>query len=259
MTIDVVIGVYKPDIRTFNRVKEMLKKQTVKNRLHEIWNKPEPVAMNTGVRKSKGAIVVIMSQDCVPEDERWLERLISPFKDKKVVASVSDTYLPKDEWKKYDLITRMLIAKEQKVIRSRLDARACAYRKKVLYSLGLFDENPKLIGIDSDMYLKLKAKGKIAYPGCKILHIHPYRKWDRLRLERKYSLGAGAVSRRYGGSYPDSWKYFLRAIPILGLFPLWYVFPYRRFPLLAVSYLLFSPILHAMIVYSFWKGYLFLK
>ena len=103
MKIPIVIPIYKPDPKVYGKVRDMLKKQTVKNEVLEISGFTESKGMNHGIKKATGEIVVTMNQDCIPEDEYWLEKLIKPFEDPKVVATVSDTIvMPYKLWKKAD-------------------------------------------------------------------------------------------------------------------------------------------------------------
>lgn len=253
--IDIVIAVYNPPMNIFSRVKEMLKKQTIKNNVIEVWNMPEAVAVNTGIKKSKSSIVVNMCQDCVPEDEKWLERLIEPFKDPEVIATNSDTLLPYEYWKKYDLISKTLTIKEQKIIRSLFDARGCAFRRELLEEIGFISEDPNLMAIDTDIYMKIAGKGKIVYPGCKILHFHPLTAYKRLRLEYTYPQASGAIFRLYWAKFPGWWKMLIRATPVLGILSILLAFPIFRAPLLFFIYLPLVPLLHVFYLMGFWKGF----
>jgi len=46
-------------------------------------------ARNLGAREAKGEIVVLLTQDALPADRRWLSTLLAPFYDPRVVASYS--------------------------------------------------------------------------------------------------------------------------------------------------------------------------
>lgn len=58
-------------------------------RVEIITNFTHGRARNQGVRLSKGDFVVLMSQDAVPRDERWLHSLLRPFSDPAVAATFS--------------------------------------------------------------------------------------------------------------------------------------------------------------------------
>ena len=64
--VSVVIPVYKPKMAVFNRLKEMLGKQTIPVEIIEKWNNPEAVSMNLGIKEAEGEIIVILAQDCIP-------------------------------------------------------------------------------------------------------------------------------------------------------------------------------------------------
>ena len=163
-------------------------------------------------------------------DEKWLEKLIRPLiDDDKIITSVSDLLLPEWYWKKYPFFTRILCLNEREVRRPVMDARACAYRKKDLEKIGFFNEDPKVIGIDSDLYLKLIALGKIAYPGCVVYHLHPLTNKQKIKLTYNYGVGNGKLVRKYDMKIHGFWRRILRAIPLIGLFSIGYNFPYRKY------------------------------
>ena len=85
--ISIVIYLYKPEKEIYELVKEMLKKQTIKAEIIESWNMPEAQSINTGIRRAKGEIIVVLAQDCVPENEFWLEKLVKPLENKNVSAT----------------------------------------------------------------------------------------------------------------------------------------------------------------------------
>jgi rhamnosyltransferase len=46
-------------------------------------------ARNLGAREARGEIVVLMTQDALPQDETWLAKLLAPMSDPKVAATYS--------------------------------------------------------------------------------------------------------------------------------------------------------------------------
>ena len=44
------------------------------------------LAINDGIRASKGELIVCISAHCIPTDEMWLENLMSPLSDEKIVG-----------------------------------------------------------------------------------------------------------------------------------------------------------------------------
>ena len=159
--VSIVIPVYKPDEKIFSRVKGMIKNQTIASEIVEMWNNPEAVSMNKGIVAATGEIIVILAQDCVPHGKNWLEELIKPLENPEVVVSTSYLNLPEEFWKKrYKFLTRILTINEIKFAKPVMDARACAYRKKDLIKVGMFNEDPKCIAIDADIFMKLRKIGR---------------------------------------------------------------------------------------------------
>tara|TARA_Y100000310_G_scaffold341858_2_gene442511 strand:- start:9519 stop:10355 length:837 start_codon:yes stop_codon:yes gene_type:complete len=255
--VSIVIPVYKPNEKIFEKVKAMIKKQTVKSEIIEMWNNPEAVSLNKGIKKAKGEIVVTLAQDCVPHGNRWLEKLIKPLEDEKVSVSVSDLNLPKEFWKnEYSFLTRMLSISELGVRRPMMDARACAYRKKDLIELGLFNEDPKTVAIDADLYMKLIKKGKVVHPGSIVDHLHHLSDERKIKMIYNYAEANGKLVKLYGTRISFFWSRFIRAIPFLGLFPL-FIFPAKNHADLFPGYVLISLFPHLIYIYGFWKGFLF--
>jgi hypothetical protein len=141
-----------------------------------------------------------------------------------------------------------------------MDARACAYRKKDLVKIGMFNENPKTIAIDGDLKKRLLQIGKIAHPGVAVDHLHPLTDERKIKMIYNYAEANGKLIRA-GFKKSNSWLSWIRAIPIIGMLPIIYVFPYKRldcwhyFPL----YLALTPFQHVIELYGFWKGFLFNK
>jgi len=253
--ISIVIAVFKPDEKIFQKLKEKLKEQTIKAELIENWNMPEAKSMNIGIKKAKGEIIITLAQDCIPEDKFWLEKLVSPLvQDKNIAITVSDLYLPEFYWKKYPFLTKMMTINELEIRLPNMDSRACAYRKKDLEKVGLFNEDPNVIGIDNDLYRKMKSLGEIIHPGVNVLHMHPLNNEKKIKLDYKYSLASGKIVRKFGVKDHAFFKRLIRATPILGLVPILLAFPLKKYPLLFPTFLLISPISHFVYVFGFWKG-----
>ena len=257
--VSIVIPVYKPDEKVFEILKKRLKEQTIKAEVIENWNMPEAISMNTGIKKAKGEIVVILPQDAVPKSKYWLERLIKPLSDKKVIAVVSDLYLPEEHWRNYSFLIKILTLNERKKQFPKMDARGCAYRKKELVAAGMFDEDPKVIGIDTELYVKLKQKGKIVRSNEIVFHMHRYDSAKKIiKNLYTYSEGNGKAIRKYGRKAGAFFKRISRAIPVWGVASIIYRFPWKRyfylFPIYAVVAI---PFIHIVNILGFWKGFFF--
>ncbi len=253
--VSVIIPVYKPENKTLEEIRKKINSQTIPAEIIENWNMPEAVSMNTGIKKAKGEIIVILAQDCVPSSDTWLESLVKPLENKKIVVSVSDLLLPEWYWRKYPFFTRILTLKELKIWRPFMDMRACAYRKKDLLDAGLVNEDPRVIGIDSDLYLRLKSRGEVYHPGVHVYHLHPLTNKAKLKMLYNYAEGGGKEVRKHGMKVRRFTRRILRALPFFGLASLLAVFPYKKYWPLFPAYLLLMLIEHVIWVYAFWKGF----
>jgi len=256
--VSIVIPVYKPEKEVFDKLKEMLKKQTIKAEVIENWNMPEAKSMNTGIKKAKGEIIITLAQDCIPEDEFWLEKLIKPLEDENVVATVSNLRLPEKYWKTYSFFIRMFTLPDRRIRKPMMDARACAYRKEDIEKAGLFDEDPKVIGIEVDLSENLKKIGKIVHPNINVIHMHKYINFKKIiDTIYNYSKGNGKAVKDYGLKLNDFWQRFIRAIPFLGIVSIVYRFPFEKYGHLFPLYMFFIvPINHIINIFGFWKGLL---
>ncbi|MAG37891.1 hypothetical protein CMI45_00690 [Candidatus Pacearchaeota archaeon] len=260
LTASVIIPVYNPDPNLLKEIVSRLKKQTVKPEILLIdQGLPEFIQTNIGLKKASGDVLITLSQDCLPENETWLESLIAPFKDKEVVATTSDLELPHKTWKKFDLLAKILTIKEQTIITPALDGRATAYRSSALKKIGYMNESRVTVAGDDDTYLKIKKLGKIAYPHAKVFHIHKSTGKERLLLEYRYAKGSGTSLRLFSFNLPGRWKTFLRIFPFFGIFGFLARFPIKRSLKLFTLYALISPLLHVIYTVGFWKGFLFIE
>ncbi len=258
--VSIVIPVYKPEKEVLDRIRNMIKKQTVKAELVENWNMPQSKSFNTGIKKSKGDIIVTLSQDCVPEDEFWLEKLIKPLENKEVVATVSDLHITKDYWERRSFLIRILTINDRKIRKPTMDAKACAYRKKDLEKIGLFNEDPKIIGIDADLYLKLKKIGKIVRANVKVFHLHKFDNFKKtIKTICNYSKSNGNFVKEYGLNNTGFCHRIARATPYLGFASMFYRFPLKEYSYFIPLYLCIAPLEHVINVIFFWNGFFFNK
>ena len=158
--VSVVIPVYKPEKEVFNKLKEILKKQTIPVEIIEKWNNPEAVSINLGIKEAKGEFIIILAQDCVPENEFFVEKIIKPFKDPNVSAVVSDLLLPESDWKKRPFLIRIFTINDLKLRKPSMNLSSCAYRKKDLVEkTGYLRED--VSAVDVDFARKIKRFGPL--------------------------------------------------------------------------------------------------
>ncbi len=262
--VSVVIPVYKPDPEIFKKIKDMLKKQTVKAEVIENWNMPEAKSMNVGIRKAKGEIIVTLCADCVPENESWLEKLIKPLERKNVVATISDLYLPEEYWRKYPFLIKIFTLPDRKIRKPEMDARGCAYRKEDIKKAGLFNEDPKVIAIEAELAQNLEKIGKIVRSDVKVHHLHHFKSFKKvIQTFYVYSKANGMTLKKDGTKnggfwHRHFWHRVIRAIPFLGFVSMLYRFPIKEYlHLLPIYMILAAPINHIVNVFGFWSGFLF--
>lgn len=259
MDASIIIPAFKPDKNVLERISNALKNQKFGGRYELLiidrgWGFSKQ--MNFGIRKSKYEIVIMLPQDCIPEGKYWLRNLLAPFKDKKVVASVSRVKFPDKLWKESSNFTKVLIAKEKGTITSLLDGKGSAYRKKALKQIGLFDEkNFRTAGEDFDIYIKLKKIGRIFYPNATIIHYHPTTFIKRLKKDYQYANGYGALVRIHRRDMARWYAGILRAIPFFGIPVFLYSYLMTRLYSLFPVYLTIVMFNHIFYIYGFWKGF----
>src|SRR3989344_7836068 len=141
MNVSIVIPLHNPDPVILNNIKKSLKSQRFKGKKEIILveNKGLADSLNYGIRKAKYPIIVSLHQDCIPVDNNWLSKLISPLKNKNVVCSVSKVELPSSFWKSFNMPSRILSSKEQSVLTPQMDEKGCAYKKSIFKKTGFFD------------------------------------------------------------------------------------------------------------------------
>lgn len=220
MDVSIVMPIYKPNLETMSKIDTALKSQKFNGKV-EIIKVDEGLGLsdsiNFGIKRTRYPIIVTLHQDCVPVNDYWLRDLTLPLGDEEVVASVSKVLMPSEIWDKFDSISKILSAKEQKLITPLMDEKGCAYRKSALKKTGLFDGKTfRTAGEDFDMYIKLKSVGEIAYPETQVTHYHYYNWKSRLKKELQLSNAFGTLVRKYGKRMPGWYIGILKAFPIIG-------------------------------------------
>ena len=259
MNVSIVLPIYKANKEILQRVLTAVKKQKFSGGVEVLpidkgWGMAKQ--MNYGINKSKYEIVVTLPQDCIPEGEHWLENLVGPLKDSAIVASASKVHFPVQLWGRFGIFTRAMTLNEKGTITPLLDEKGDAYRKSTLKEVGLFNETHfRTAGEDFDMYMKMKEKGKIAYPDAIVLHIHPTTFQQRLRKIYQYANGYGALLRKYGPKMPRWYIGFLKAVPVIGIFFQIISYSVKKGFRLFPAYIIASVIGHGHFLRGFWKGF----
>lgn len=137
-------------------------------------------------RESKGEVVVFLTQDAIPANEHFLERLIAPLEDPKVAVSTG-RQIPKKNATKMEKLVRLFNYPSDSNIRSKEDipqlgiktffcSDVCAaYKRHVYLKLGGFDYP---IRTNEDMFFAAKAINagySVAYVGdAEVFHSHNF-------------------------------------------------------------------------------------
>jgi len=253
--VSVVIPVYKPELNVFNKVREILGKQTISCEIIEKWNNPEAVSMNLGIKEAKGDIIVILAQDCVPENEYYIERLIKPLEDPEVVASVSDLWLTKNYWKKRPFLVRMFTINDMKLRKPSMNLSTCAYRKKDLEEIDYINEN--VSAMDVDFNIKIRKLGKIRRGNVIAYHLHPHYNYKKtLKTFYNYFRFNGVSTWENGIEGHAFLHKVIRATPFLGFASIYYRYPLREYYYLLPLHLILVGIIdHVISVFGFWHGF----
>lgn len=206
-------------------------------------NKGLAGSLNEGIKKSKSEIVVVMHQDMKPTSNKWLSSLIEPFKDRKVIASVSLFCIPEKQWSKFNFWHKVFTMNEFKPVHTLLGNNACAFRRREILKVGLFDnESYATAGEDIDMYHKMKEKGKIGKSWVLVEHregIGNHRNSLKKQLMKKYQHGEarGALMRRIGFKMRGKTKMIVKSAMLLSLpIPIFNIIPLTFFFSLSIAY-----------------------
>lgn len=170
--------------------------------------------LNRGIKLSKHEIVVTLHGDTIPLSTRWLSELIEPFNDPSVAASCSLQQPPNCKSDDLSLWEKLLWAKLDE--HNAFNDKADAYRKSVLFEIGLFDyETFRTAGEDEDLALRLRqANKKITTTKARVRHNHHSlcsSNFDCLlkilRKENIFGQAGGALRRKSLFYKPGSYVY----------------------------------------------------
>ncbi len=157
-------------------------------------NSGPATARNLGAKNSSGEIIIFTDADCIAEPN-WIEEMISPFKDKEIIA-VKGAY----KRGKGNLIIRFVQTEfeERYEVLSKLnsvdmiDTYSAAFRRNIFIEYGGFNTNfPKANNEDTELSYRLsKTKYRMIFnPNAKVYHSgHPNSilKYFRLKFWRGF-------------------------------------------------------------------------
>jgi glycosyltransferase involved in cell wall biosynthesis len=226
-------------------------------------------ARNTGVKNSKGRIVVFTDADCiVPRD--WLKNIVSCFKDDDIACvGGSVKGLSRNFTSIYVDNTGLHIMpqyKKQKVLnlwRAFSYPAGCniAFRRDSLINIGLFNEAIKYGYDDLELIERLGLNGyKIKLePNVVVFHQHRDSIIKLIKQTYKYGRGAGILIRKVGGIRPlKIWLTlyligFITAVTLLIVLLITGIFFNNRLSLDIIKIIMLAPLTWGL-VYYFVKG-----
>ena len=217
-TVDIVIPVYKPDEK-FHKLMQMLQKQTYPVGKILLMNTEKAYFPDRGYEKLphvevrhlrkeefdhggtrdsaaslvKGELILFMTQDAVPENERLVEQLVKAFENERVAAAYA-RQLPDQDCEILEQYTRSFNYPENSSVKSIEDlqkygiktffcSNVCAmYRRSVYEELGGFEKHT-IFNEDMIFAGKIIKNGwSIAYVAeARVIHSHNYGNMEQLR------------------------------------------------------------------------------
>jgi rhamnosyltransferase len=155
---------------------------------------------NRAAREAGGDVLVFMTQDALPLDNKLLGNLTAPFAENDIAATYG-RHVPREDASPPEIFARQFNYPESSAVKSIGDlstfgiktfffSNVCsAVRTKVFFSVGMFPEGARS---NEDMLLAARlilAGHKVAYvPDAKVIHSHSY---SLFRLfARYYDIGS---------------------------------------------------------------------
>lgn len=209
--VDIIIPTYNPDENTVFLVKKLLRQTYPIHQIHiidtdtgrfpqelnqldekiQVTHIPPEEFDHGGIRhrgamESHAEILVYMTQDALPADERMIEELVKPFGQENIAATYA-RQLPNADCKIIERYTRSFNYPGKSYVKSLKDLETmgiktffcsdvcAAYRKSVYESLGGFEEKV-IFNEDMIMAAKMIQSGdSVAYVAeAKVIHSHNY-------------------------------------------------------------------------------------
>lgn len=147
-----------------------------------------------------GDFVLFMTQDAVPADDEYIERLLKPFDDPRI-AVVSGRQLPKSDARPFERLVRQYNYPATSFIRGEEDIQTygiktfyttdvcSAYRRTAFLECGGF---PRPCNMSEDMYMaaKLVAAGYLVAYAADACVYHSHNLLPSQQYSRNYAIGA---------------------------------------------------------------------
>lgn len=177
------------------------------------------IARNTGIRASKGEILVFTDSDCIV-DKNWLTNIIKKFDDPKVggIGGKLVGYSPKTIVEKYLTATSYFNAEATANLAKPYFVTAnVAYKRSIMEEISLFDESFTSWG-DADLSYRIVGQGyKIVYePEAVVYHKHRSSLKDLFFQNLKNGRGRVKLYKKHSEkNHLRIWSYVLMAYYLL--------------------------------------------
>ena len=187
--------------------------------------------INLGSQSATGDFILIVQQDCLPENDRAIEQLFRDMTPERV-AVASTVTLPPEIWEQYNFWGKILMARWVGDVNQGISDKFDLIRRDVFRKIDGYDmKHFSAGGQDQDLYLRLSQHGEVYVSPSRILHLHNQSKktsWKEL-FTKQFQLAEsfGALFRKWRldlrrAPYSGNWTHHLAKY----LYPLLFVFPF---------------------------------
>ncbi|HTJ00453.1 MAG TPA: glycosyltransferase [Dongiaceae bacterium] len=188
--------------------------------------------LNTGAKVATGDYLLIIQQDCLPENEHTLEELYRAMTPDRVAVACTVT-LPREIWDQYNFWGKVLMARWVGDVQQGISDKFDLYRKDVFLKIGGYDaEHFSAGGQDMDLYMRMSQQGEVYISPTRILHLHNQSRKtgcrDLFGKQVQLAESFGALWRKWGfrlrrAPYAGRWTHHLAKYlyPLLLLLPFW--------------------------------------
>jgi hypothetical protein len=186
--------------------------------------------LNLGAQMATGDYLLVVQQDCLPENERSIETLLSAMTSNRV-AVASMVTLPREVWEQYNFWGKVLMARWVGDVNQGISDKFDLIRRDVFDRIGGYDvEHFAAGGQDMDLCLRLMQHGEVHVSTNRAIHLHYQSKptrWTEI-FTKQYQIAEsfGALVRKWGpklrsAPYAGHWTHHLSKYlyPLLLLLP----------------------------------------
>ena len=235
-------------------------KKNKKIKLIRQRNSGPAAARNRGAKQAKGEIIVFLDSDCISE-KNWLEEMLKPFSDKKVVG-VQGAYKSRQkeiiaQFGQLEIEQRYEKMQKQKSI-DWIGSYSAAYRKEIFLQEKGFDEGfLTSSGEDPDLSYTLSEKGNrlVFNPKAVVFHYHPSTIWKYLKTKYYRAVWRVRLYKKHSkkvieDSYTPQELKLQIACFFAGIIFLFFSLFFKQF--LSLSRIFFLLVIVLALPFSFW-------